>query len=731
MKRFCCIALLFLLFAFFIGAAWAVEITVFGPEEYVRTSGKLDSYSDIFPGLEGTGKLVVTNGDESGEHRISSAKIEINGSPVLGPGNFNQWVDRIEVPLTLRDENSISVTLESKPGSFLTVQVVQEVEAEAAEVVGPDGGEIEIVDPASTLEGVVLDIPAGALASNQIITISAARDLPPFEEGNHGIGPGISLEPNGLTFDIPVTVTVTYSDESLDANNIVDEESIKLYLLDETLGIWIAEDSAVDHANNSVTAELSHFSTYKLNGAKLETHHFNMLYARAPILFVHGIKIGVTSFYGNSLYGDCEKTFGLALDAIADEEINVYALNYDTGQDITSTARSFALALRKIQDENHAGHINVIAHSMGGLVARAYIHGMAKAAAQVIIAPGQTPTPEEYKDEVGKLLMMGTPNHGSNLADLLVLIAGDDTWWIVNVYPSEDSWEQLEEGSDNTFLNELNTREFPSGLVVENAYGKVSDREDDGVVSRESARLAEYAEQGDLYHKITEHELFDYYHCRFPVLFWDKGIVDVTDPVEDHEGYRIMKSFALSTADPVNGVTGKIPDTGQTTSYTDTFGEDSDYDINPQSYTRLDSNGDELDDSAFEWAMIRDNVTGLIWENKTDDGGIHDKDNSYTWYDAQDVFIAELNQSDFGGHDDWRLPTVTELSWLVRADKPYPGPSIDTTYFQNSNSSYYWSSTTYAGYPDYAWHVHFYGGYVIHYGDKSDSSYVRAVRGGQ
>ena len=32
--------------------------------------------------------------------------------------------------------------------------------------------------------------------------------------------------------------------------------------------------------------------------------------------------------------------------------------------------------------------------------------------------------------------------------------------------------------------------------------------------------------------------------------------------------------------------------------------------------------------------MVRDNVTGLFWEVKTDDGSIHDKDNTYTWYDS-------------------------------------------------------------------------------------------------
>lgn len=61
---------------------------------------------------------------------------------------------------------------------------------------------------------------------------------------------------------------------------------------------------------------------------------------------------------------------------------------------------------------------------------------------------------------------------------------------------------------------------------------------------------------------------------------------------------------------------GAVPDTGQTQYYTDTFGEDSDYLINPPSYTKLNANGGDLEDTADEWAMVRDNVTGLIWEVK-------------------------------------------------------------------------------------------------------------------
>ena len=98
------------------------------------------------------------------------------------------------------------------------------------------------------------------------------------------------------------------------------------------------------------------------------------------------------------------------------------------------------------------------------------------------------------------------------------------------------------------------------------------------------------------------------------------------------------KIVAFSTmillAISVCAVAGPVPDTGQTQSYTDTFGEDSDYLINPPSYTKLDASGNDLPDDEASWVLVRDNVTGRIWEVKTDDGSEHDKDNTYTWYDS-------------------------------------------------------------------------------------------------
>jgi hypothetical protein len=173
----------------------------------------------------------------------------------------------------------------------------------------------------------------------------------------------------------------------------------------------------------------------------------------------------------------------------------------------------------------------------------------------------------------------------------------------------------------------------------------------------------------------------------------------------------------------------KLPDTGQTKCYQDVSpwaeipctgtGQDGEYSINPMSFT---DNGN---------GTVTDNNTGLMWQ-KQDNG------NAYNWYKASGTYDATYNPSsedvcgslNLGGHSDWRLPTKKELMSIVDYGIPYPGPTIDTTYFPNAKSSYYWSSTTSAYGPNSAWGVYFYNGSVgSHY--KNSSDYVRCVRGGQ
>jgi hypothetical protein len=88
---------------------------------------------------------------------------------------------------------------------------------------------------------------------------------------------------------------------------------------------------------------------------------------------------------------------------------------------------------------------------------------------------------------------------------------------------------------------------------------------------------------------------------------------------------------------------------------------------------------------------VTDNVTGLIWEQKTDDGSSRDKDTTFTWKDA----LAYCENLILGGFANWRLPNPKELERIV--DLSTSNPAADTTYFPNTNNGFYWTGTTCVG----------------------------------
>ncbi|MCP4119360.1 MAG: DUF1566 domain-containing protein [Desulfobacteraceae bacterium] len=137
-----------------------------------------------------------------------------------------------------------------------------------------------------------------------------------------------------------------------------------------------------------------------------------------------------------------------------------------------------------------------------------------------------------------------------------------------------------------------------------------------------------------------------------------------------------------------------VPDTGQKKCYDDLgnqitcpkpgepfYGQDANYSINPISYTKLDANGNDLPDSAWKWAMVRDNVTGLIWEVKTGHGSVHSRYESYTWKEAQDIFIKKLNGEKFGGYSDWRIPNNWEIASIGHYENDDDYWAVSSKYF--------------------------------------------------
>jgi hypothetical protein len=150
---------------------------------------------------------------------------------------------------------------------------------------------------------------------------------------------------------------------------------------------------------------------------------------------------------------------------------------------------------------------------------------------------------------------------------------------------------------------------------------------------------------------------------------------------------------------------------------------------------------------------VTDYDTGLMWEQKTDDGSVHDKDNVYSWSPsagllmdgtASTLFLETLNScvsSDgvtvtggFATHCDWRLPSIEELAGVVDLGAPGCGsgsPCIDQGVFGPTVAYVYWTATTAVdiSYPHGAWDLYFFDGSLSR-DFKGDDLPVRAVRAG-
>lgn len=175
-------------------------------------------------------------------------------------------------------------------------------------------------------------------------------------------------------------------------------------------------------------------------------------------------------------------------------------------------------------------------------------------------------------------------------------------------------------------------------------------------------------------------------------------------------------------------------------------------------FTALDAAGNPTTPSsgATPHPCVRDNVTGLIWEVKTDDGGLRDKDWTYTWYSTDGAtnggnsgyvgndtcgstlstysnqcntanYIDAVNAAALCGFTDWRLPSIRELQTLVDYGSY---PLIDASYFPNTVASIFWSASSYSSFPDNAWDVFFDIG-AVNAGGKANYHRARLVRGGQ
>lgn len=113
------------------------------------------------------------------------------------------------------------------------------------------------------------------------------------------------------------------------------------------------------------------------------------------------------------------------------------------------------------------------------------------------------------------------------------------------------------------------------------------------------------------------------------------------------------------------------------------FGQDAQFTHSTPVYTK-----------SSDGLTVKDEVTGLTWQKTYDSG-------TYYWASILTV-VDNLNTQNYGGYNDWRVPTIKELYSLWNGSVGWP--YIDTEYFdinytdeQDLSHAIFWSSTKYTG----------------------------------
>jgi pimeloyl-ACP methyl ester carboxylesterase len=133
----------------------------------------------------------------------------------------------------------------------------------------------------------------------------------------------------------------------------------------------------------------------------------------------------------------------------------VACFNYPSDQPVADSAALFGQHMAALRRAHPWARVDIVAHSMGGLVARAYVEG------------------PDYAGGVGRLILVGTPNAGSNWSRVRMLLEWQEHYQLWRHEPAwSPSWMITdglgEAGRDlrpgSKFLTSLNARPRREGV---------------------------------------------------------------------------------------------------------------------------------------------------------------------------------------------------------------------------------------------------------------------------
>jgi hypothetical protein len=180
-------------------------------------------------------------------------------------------------------------------------------------------------------------------------------------------------------------------------------------------------------------------------------------------------------------------------------------------------------------------------------------------------------------------------------------------------------------------------------------------------------------------------------------------------------------------------------------------GSDDDAPPVSDSWTRIGPDGASLAVADDAHHCIFDERTGLMWEVKRDEPGLHQPGQTYTWHVSErqvnmgepgardggdcvhsrcdtDGFVTAVNEAGLCGSSDWRMPTRNELMTLGdRRLMDDTGLIVDPAWLPHVVAGEYWAGETFRLYPQSAWAVDMRHG-LDRADHKNEAKAVRLVR---
>ena len=175
--------------------------------------------------------------------------------------------------------------------------------------------------------------------------------------------------------------------------------------------------------------------------------------------------------------------------------------------------------------------------------------------------------------------------------------------------------------------------------------------------------------------------------------------------------------------------------------------------IHDTKYLAVGSDGQPVEGVPGDNDCVLDQFIGLMWEVKSDQAGLRDWRNTYSWYNPEESYKGELdyrgtknggscigsdcdttayvlavNETGYCGHSDWRMPSRDELGSISDPRKQDKPPTINLVFFPHTQPDEYWSGNDYQFQYDTAWRWSFeFGHDRVDW--KATPARVRLVRG--